>query len=249
MLSSVILTKNEEKLIKDCIESIKDISDEIVVIDSDSKDQTAEIAKKLGAKVYNHNFVDFSRQRNFSLTKVSNPWILFIDADERLSPKLKEEIRKAIASNHPKSMYLLLRKNFYLGNKPWPYIEKMERLFKKEALKRWEGVLHETVVAEGACGILEGYVLHYTHRTIEEMVAKTNMWSDFEARLRFDTNHPKMTWWRFFRVMSTAFYNSYIHQGGWKVGTVGLVESIFQAFSIFITYAKLWELQEKKDQK
>lgn len=75
------------------------------------------------------------------------------------------------------------------------------------------------------------------------MVEKTNKWSDTEALLRFNSNHPKMTWWRFPRVMLTAFFNSYIRQGGWKAGAVGLIESVYQSFSMFITYAKLWELQ------
>jgi hypothetical protein len=78
------------------------------------------------------------------------------------------------------------------------------------------------------------------------MVEKTNKWSVIEARLRFDAGHPPVVWWRFPRVMLQAFSNSYITQGGWKAGAVGLMESMFQAFSIFITYAKLWELQQDK---
>ena len=74
-------------------------------------------------------------------------------------------------------------------------------------------------------------------------------WSTIEAELRFKARHPKMTWWRFPRVMFTAFYDSYIKQKGYKVGAVGIMESMYQAFSIFITYAKLWELQNKNDNK
>ena len=78
------------------------------------------------------------------------------------------------------------------------------------------------------------------------MVAKTNLWSEIESALRLKNSHPPMTWWRFFRVMVSAFYDSYFRQAGYKLGTVGLIESIYQAFSIFITYAKLWEKQNKK---
>ena len=74
-------------------------------------------------------------------------------------------------------------------------------------------------------------------------------WSKVEAELRFESNHPKMSAWRFFRVILTAFFNSYIKQRGWKVGAMGLIESIYQAFSIFITYARLWELQEREKRK
>ena len=77
------------------------------------------------------------------------------------------------------------------------------------------------------------------------MLNKTIEWSETEANLRFSNNHPKMSWWRFPRVMFSAFFNSYLKQGGYKAGTVGIIESIYQAFSIFITYAKLWEKQQK----
>jgi hypothetical protein len=78
------------------------------------------------------------------------------------------------------------------------------------------------------------------------MVQKTNSWSDIEARLRLEANHPPVSWWRIIRVMITGFVNSYFSQQGWRAGTVGFIESIYQAYSIFITYAKLWELQQKK---
>ena len=81
------------------------------------------------------------------------------------------------------------------------------------------------------------------------MVNKTLEWSKIEAELRFNSNHPKMVWWRFPRVMTTAFLNSYVKQGGYKVGTVGIIESVYQSFSMFITYARLWEMQKKRDLK
>ena len=113
-------------------------------------------------------------------------------------------------------------------------------------MKGWKGILHESPIIDGEIGILDGFVLHYTHRDLSSMLAKTIQWSDYEARLRYDANHPKMTWWRFPRVMIPAFYNSFITQQGWKIGVIGFIESVFQMFSIFITYAKLWELQNKK---
>ncbi|OGG08273.1 hypothetical protein A2154_00830 [Candidatus Gottesmanbacteria bacterium RBG_16_43_7] len=87
-------------------------------------------------------------------------------------------------------------------------------------------------------------MIHTTHDNLEEMVAKTNQWSETEARLRFENQHPPIVWWRFFRVMWTSFYKSYITERGYKAGTVGLIESIYQAYSMFITYAKLWEMQQ-----
>ncbi len=124
----------------------------------------------------------------------------------------------------------------------------MERLFWKDSLIKWKGKVHESPVVSGSVGILNEPLLHYTHRTLDEMVNKTNEWSATEAKLRYEAGHPPVVWWRFIRVMFTAFSDSYFIQGGWKAGVTGLIESIYQSFSIFITYAKLWELQESKKQ-
>ena len=81
------------------------------------------------------------------------------------------------------------------------------------------------------------------------MLDKTIQWSKIEAELRYKSGHPPMSWWRFIRVMLTAFYDSYIKQKGYSVGTAGFIESMFQAYSMFITYARLWEMQLKANQK
>jgi hypothetical protein len=143
--------------------------------------------------------------------------------------------------------YKIHRKNYYFGNHEWPFIESLERLFEKSSLKGWYGEVHETPKVEGKIGELKGFLLHYTHRDLTSMVDKTIVWSKIEAELRYKSHHPPMTWWRFPRVMFTAFYYSYIQQKGYKAGTVGIVESLYQSFSMFITYARLWEMQQKKN--
>lgn len=246
-LTVVIIAKNEEKMIIDCLESVKKLADEIIVIDNGSIDQTIEIAEKYGARIFKINGTDFSRLRNEGLKEARGEWILYVDADERVTPELKDEILKYIkddpSASSGSSAFGLRRKNFYLGNHEWPKIEKLERLFKKEKLKGWYGDLHESPKFEGNLRELNGFLLHYTHRDLSSMLAKTIEWSSLEAQARFKAGHPRMALWRFPRVMLSAFYDSYIRDGGWKVGIVGLIESLYQAFSSFITYAKLWELQ------
>src|SRR5262249_20245880 len=112
--------------------------------------------------------------------------------------------------------------------------------------KGWYGQLHESPEFSGHVEILQGYLLHFTHRDLSSMLNKTIVWSQVEVKLRFDAHHPKMTWWRFPRVIYAAFWDSYITQGGFKVGTAGLIESMYQAFSMFITYARLWEMQREE---
>lgn len=245
-ISAIVIVKNGQDLMGDCLDSLS-FCDEIIVVDGGSEDKTLEIAEKKGVKIFKHKMRDFSESRNFGLEKAEGKWVLYVDVDERITPRLAANIKQKIVTdvNSEISAYKILRKNYYLGENPWPYVEKLERLFKKDKLKSWQGKLHESPIVEGKTGELEGFLLHYTHRDLTSMVNKTLEWSKTEARLRFDSNHPKMTWWRFPRVMITAFLNSYIKQRGYKAGTVGIIESIYQAFSAFITYARLWEMQNK----
>lgn len=245
MLSVIVITKNEEDVLKDCLESIKDIADEVIVVDSLSTDKTVEIAKELGAKVYENKFIDFSKQRNFAFSKAQSDWILYIDADERLTKELAENIKDKLLNNKNEEItaYKVKRKNFYFWKYEWPYVEKLERLFRRDSFKEWKGIVHETPVFEGKIGELDGYLSHYTHQDLSSMLEKTNKWSEYEAELRLRANHPKMSWWRFLRVILTGFFKSYFLEKGYKNGTAGLVEVIYQSFSMFITYAKLWEKQ------
>lgn len=246
-MSAIVIAKNEEDRIADCLDSLS-FCNEIIVVDNGSEDRTVDIAKRMGAKAFGLQTNDFSELRNFGLEKAKEEWILYVDADERISERLKKEIAHLTTHTDRRKQlngYFLKRKNFYFGNKEWPYIEKLERLFKKDAFKGWRGKLHESPMVVGVIGEIEGYLFHYSHRDLASMLTKTIEWSKTEAELRFKSNHPKMSAWRFFRIMLTAFFDSYIRQGGFKVDTVGLIESMYQAFSIFITYARLWEMQEK----
>ncbi len=242
-ISAVIIARNEEKMIGECLDSLS-FCDEIIVIDNNSIDKTVEIAEKYNAKIYHDGSGDFSILRNLGLKNAQNEWVLYIDADERVDKALLEAIKKAIETNEFGS-YRVQRKNFYLGINEWPHIEKIIRLFNKENISEWFGQIHESPKVSGQTGILGGFLLHFTHRDLESMVIKTIGWSQTEAILRFNANHPRITRWRIPRVMITAFISSYIFQKGYKAKTAGLIESIYQAFSIFITYAKLWEMQNK----
>lgn len=243
-ITAIVLTRNEEEMIADCLESLSFCS-EIILVDSNSTDNTVALAKRFGAQVITDDSMDFSQKRNKGLSKCKTPWVLYVDADERVSDTLRKSIEDCInAKSSPDGLYLS-RKNYYLGKNEWPVTESFLRLFRKDMLLTWEGALHETAKVKGSAGTLTGYLVHFTHRNLSSMLSKTIEWSEIEANLRFQANHPKMTWWRFPRVMLKAFYNSYISQKGFKVGVVGLIESLYQSFSIFVTYARLWELQHK----
>jgi glycosyltransferase involved in cell wall biosynthesis len=239
-LSAIILSKNEEARIGVCLYALG-WAGERIVVDNGSTDKTAAIASQKKALVIEDSSRNFSKIRNAGAKRAKGEWLLYVDADEIVTRELRTEIERVVTLNEYNA-YFIPRKNYYLGV-VWPYEDGMVRLIRKKSLTGWIGVLHEHPQVKGKTGKLTNHLIHHTHRTLEEMVAKTNEWSDYEANLRFSAHHPGIVWWRLIRVMITAFWNSYFVQGGWKTGTVGLIESMYQSFSMFITYAKLWELQ------
>lgn len=248
MISVVIITYNEEEVLEDCLKSTHDFADEIILVDSGSTDNTVEIAKKYKARIIEHVLTSFSEQRNIGLKEAKGDWVYYLDADERLTPAFIKEAKSIISFYDASSDiagFFINRKTFYF-DKDWHFTDQVQRLFYAKKLKGWHGIVHETPIIEGKYGSISSFILHFTHRNLEQMLEKTNKWSDYEAELRYKANHPRMSWWRFPRVIVTEFFKTYIARRGYKNGTEGIIESIYQAFSIFITYAKLWELQNKK---
>ena len=248
-LTVIILSRNEQDVIEDAILSVKGFAKEIIVVDALSTDNTYEIALKNGVNVIKHAFVDFSDQRNFGMNHAKSLWVYYLDADERATPAFKKEVESVIKESQELDKYggyYIQRKTFYYG-KDWGMIDRVQRLFIRSRFVEWRGVVHETPIIKGEFGTIKSPILHYTHRNLSQMVTKTNEWSEFEAKLRLDTHHPPLVPWRFIRVMVSEFFVSYIKNRGYRNGTYGIIEAMYQSFSIFITYAKLWEQQAKKN--
>ena len=237
MISILVLTKNEEKMIQACLESARQLAGaEIIVVDSNSDDKTREIAKKYTNKIFQKEFEGYDKERNFSLEKSSGDWVFYLDADERITAQLKEEIKKTI-SDKPSSRaqaegrqvisaFAVPRKNILLGK--WQkhggwWTDYQIRLFKRKALKGWQGELHEQPIFDGKLGHLANPLIHLTHRDIISMMEKTAKWAEIEARLRLKTRHPKMSWWRFIRVVKGELLSRFA-KGGWLDGTEGVIE-------------------------
>lgn len=245
-ITIIIISRNDSDVIGDAIRSCKRLTENIIVIDSNTDDKTRKICLSNGVRLIKNAFKNFSDQRNFGISYVTTDWVLYVDSDERLTNRFCNEVVTVIKGFDEKSpigAYRIKRKTFYYG-KDWKFTDSLERLFYRPRFIRWEGVVHESPKVNGDIGIISAPVLHYTHRNLSQMLMKTNEWSNYEAYLRFKNNHPHLVPWRFVRVMVTEFFNSYIKNKGYKNGTYGVIEAMYQAFSIFITYAKLWELQE-----
>jgi glycosyltransferase involved in cell wall biosynthesis len=230
-ISAVILIgeKSDEKLLKKCLDSLSWV-DEIVKVDT---------PKIKG---------NFSDWRNEGAKRATGNWLFYVDTDEEVSEDLKKEIKKVIKNNQY-SAYAIPRRNILLGKEMrfggwWP--DYVLRLIKKDSLIGWKGELHEQPEIKGKIGKLREPLIHVSHRSLTEMVEKTNEWSEIEARLLYKSNHPPMTWWRFFSAAFREFWYRGIIKLGFLDGVVGIIEIIYQMFSRMITYAKLWELQIEK---
>ncbi len=248
MLTVIVIAKNEELVIRECLNSVR-FANELILVDSGSSDRTVEIAKRFGAKIIRTTGNDYSAFRNDGIKEATGDWILFVDSDERVSVDLKYQILHVTSSkNSHFSAFTLNRKNFYL-NKYMRFggwsDEQIPRLFKKTKLKGYRGSLHETPIYEGNLGSLTGPLNHFSHRDLSSMLNKTLYFTSFEAQNRLNAAHPRVVTWRLIRVIFTEFWFRFVKKQAFRDGVVGVIDGMFQVYNSFIIYARLWELQKK----
>lgn len=239
-VTAVVLTKNEESKIKQALSSIRWCS-EIVLVDDYSTDRTCQIAKRFGARVYRrHLNGDFSAQRNFALEKAKEEWVLFIDADERISKKLASEISK---KNVPKKIsgYLIKRQDFWMGKRlewgEWGGI-KLLRLGRKSKGK-WIRKVHEYWKIRGEVDILENKIIHIPHSSISEFLRHVN----FHASLHAEENlreGKKSNVTKIFFYPILKFGSNYFIRQGFRDGNHGFVFAVFMSFHSFLAWSKQW---------
>jgi len=245
-ISAIIIAKNEEKKIGDCLKSVS-WADETIIVDSGSVDKTIPIAKMHATKVIRQLSGGFSERRNRGLKEARGEWIFYIDADERATRELRDEIHKLI-TNTNYSAYAIPRRNIILGREMkhggwWP--DYVKRLFLKSKFKGWTGELHEEPNFEGKLGHLKASLTHVKHDNLSEMVEKTNNWSEIEARLMFEAGHPPMNISRFFTAGLREFWLRMIRHAAFLDGVPGIIYALYQVFSRLVSYTKLWEMQLK----
>lgn len=246
-ISAVILTKNEEDNIVDCIEKLS-FCNEIIVIDDNSTDRTVEIAKNQGVKIIKHPLDNnFSQQRNFALTKAKCDWILFIDADERVSKQLKEEIIQTLSDNPSEKAYYIKREDFMWG-KLLKHGETgniyLLRLAKAHT-GVWIGKVHESWVSESKAGELKNPIFHYPHVTISDFISEINFYSSIRAKELFDQK-KKTNWFFITAYPKVKFIQNYIFRLGILDGIQGLMLAFFMSLHSFLVRGKLWLLWHKK---
>jgi (heptosyl)LPS beta-1,4-glucosyltransferase len=256
-LSVIIITRDEEEMISDCLKSAL-WADEIILIDTGSKDKTIPIAEKMGARAaarLEFKGYDFSGWRNRGLKEARGDWVLYLDADERITPLLKKEIleilnrQRRFSVNRFPTAFAIPRRNFYLGkemNYGGAWLDYVQRLFLKKSLQGWKEKLHEYPEFQGEMGKLKNPLIHLTHRDLGSMMVKTIDWTEIEAELLDRSGHPPVKWWRILRMMATKFWERVIKQQAWRDGSEGWINAVFEIFNTFIIYARLWEIQKNK---
>jgi len=247
-LSVIIITYNEEENIKHCLESVK-WSDEIVIIDSFSNDKTVEIAREYTSQVFQNKWTNFSQQKNLALGKASSEWVLNIDADERVTPELKEEILTILNSQFQSfdGYYIPLR-NHYLGrwirHCGW-YPDYHLRLFRRGKGRFNERMVHESVIVEGRKGHLKSCLNHYSYKDLSDHLSKIDKFTSLAAEEMF-TNGKRARVFDLLLRPLVKFVKMYLIKRGYLDGIYGFIVSIIGSFYVFTKYLKLWELSKRE---
>ena len=244
-ISVIIITKDEEKNISDCLKSVE-WADEIIVIDAESNDKTVKLAKIFTDKIFTKKWEGYVPQKKYALSLASNEWVLSVDADERITPELKNEILNLSPGNF--AGYKIRRKNFLLGKEitscGWGNDYQL-RLFKKEKTDLTDRLVHEGFTVDGKIGKLKNPMLHYTFSSFTEYFNKINYYTSLKA-VELVKQKGEIGGWTIFSHTVSAFILFFINKRGFKDGVRGLIISLLHSVSTMLNYIKLWELQNKK---
>jgi glycosyltransferase involved in cell wall biosynthesis len=242
-MSAVVLTKNEEKNIEECLKCLS-WADEIIVIDSFSSDKTTELASKIGGNVFQRAFDNYAAQRNYGNSKAKNDWVFSVDADERITEELKNEIFKALNLRPDTAGYMIPTLDYMFGrwirHGGW-YPQYHVRLYNKTKA-RWDGDIHEKLLVEGEIKCLKEPILHYSHLRISDFVKKMNLYTDMEAKVSA-SGTPLIMLSRIIIIPIVVFFYKYIYQLGFLDRWHGMVLAVLKSFYHFLREAKRFEKQ------
>lgn len=247
-LSVVLITKNEEANIRECLEGVK-WADEIIIVDDISIDSTVSICREYTDKIYQKKMEGFGAQKQYAIEQASCDWVLSLDADERLSDELKRDIRSILDAGSRYEGYKIWRKTFYLG--VWirhcGWYSPVVRLFKRGKGKTDMKYVHEEILVLGNVGEIRNPMLHYSYNSIEQHMKKINEYSDYDSRLLLErVSYPmgvNTIWYCAIKPL-LAFIRKYIIQFGILEGIRGFFISAFTAAIVFLNYAKARELAD-----
>ena len=240
----VITTYNESRNIAECIESARLLTPDVIVVDTESTDNTVEIARRMKVPVHTFPFAHYVEpSRGFSIKQASGDWVFILDADERITPALAAEIMKSVAdAGH--TYYKVPRKELFarrvwLRHGGW-WPNHQIRLINRGAFKSWPERIHSTPVIAGIMGFLTEPLLHYSKNDYAQIVEKTIVFEDVESKLLYEAGRQASVP-VFFRKYFGELWRRLVKRQGYRDGGIGIIESVYQAYSKTITYIYLYE--------
>jgi glycosyltransferase involved in cell wall biosynthesis len=243
-LSVVVITKNEERNIAPCLETVRWV-DEMVVVDAESCDRTVPIARQYTDKVFVKPWPGFGLQKNFGMAQVSSDWILILDADERVTEELRREAQTCIEGWRPGApvAYQVPRRNFFYGawvRRGGVYPDYQVRLFRRGLAHYNDVAVHENLIVDGEIGTLAGHLDHYTEQRIQDHFKKFGLYTTLAAQEK--AKKVKTVGWSdlVFRPL-VVWAKTYLLKQGYRDGVRGLIVCVFASMYTFVKYAKLWD--------
>jgi len=246
-VSVVLVTKNEEKNIREALQSIGDVS-EIIVVDDFSTDKTVEISREFTKKVFQIEWKGYAAQKQKAIDLAEGPWVFLLDADERFTKPLFEEVKRIVAQQGEYEGFFVPRKNFFLGKWIrhggwWP--DYTLRLFRKEIAHVEARKVHEKVVVSGKAGFLENPLEHFTYRTISDYLKKMEIYSTLAAE-ELKNKGTKSGIMTMCIHAAFTFVKMYLFRLGFLDGIHGFVLAVLYSYYTFLKYLKLWEASDDK---
>ena len=251
-ISAALATYNEEKNITDCLKSLKNFANEIVVADGSSTDKTAILAQKLKAKVIKTtNKPMFHINKNLAIDNCHSDWIFLIDADERVTRVLAQEIKQKVEENPKENGFWVNRRNWFLGGfltKGGAYPDSVIRLFRKGKGRLPEVSVHEQVEIDGEVGYLKGDILHFADPSFQRYLKRADRYTKVTA-MEIASKNPGRGLWPVVYYMLlkpiTTFLNIYLRHKGYVDGFRGFAWAFFSGAHHFYAYVKYWKNQKK----
>jgi glycosyltransferase involved in cell wall biosynthesis len=242
-ITAVVIVRDEEEQLGACLETVIWV-DEIVVVDTGSRDGTVEVARRYTTKIAEIQFEGYGHAKNYGVDMATSEWVLSLDADERISEDLRDEIRDLLEGSPAGDGYLIPRLPFFLG-KPirhggW-YPAYVLRLFRRDSGSFTHRKVHEEAVVRGTVLRLAHPILHYTDPDLSHYLKKVNHYTSLSAEEMSESRKPFRLWWLLLRPPYT-FLKMYLLKRGFRDGLHGFVLAVLSSVHVFLKYAKYWEV-------